>query len=314
MAVLSVREKFDRRRSSSKDGKLSHVRVFLVTVDDPADGPGVALFADDGTNAVPRENVDTWPGNSFLRCVSVEAEPVSGSARHFEVTAEYETTTAEEQAEDPLSRPAKVSYSFQESTEAYFYDCSPAPDDWNAVENGPWKGKPVTTSAGDAFEDSFEREAHQLVITVVRNEVSYSPVVADAYSNTVNDADIVIDGTTYPAGTLKLSPICSTKQTERFNSGITVTYFETTYQFKAKADKWRDKPLDYGYNEYVPNADPSKPGKLRLIVGADSVPVKRPWPLDGKGRKKPKATDVGATLEFRPYREISWAPLLFAAA
>jgi len=270
----------------------------------------VALFAD----GVPRENVDTWPGNSLLRCVGVEAEPVSGSALHFEVTAEYETTSTEEQAEDPLSRPAKVTYSFQESTEAYFYDHSPAPEDWNVQKDGPWKGKPVVNSAHDAFEDTFEREAHQLIVTVVRNEASYHPVVADAYSNSVNAESIVIDGIEYPAGTLKLSPICSSKQTEKVSSGMTVTFFETTYQFKCRADGWRDRPLDCGYNEYVANTDPAKPGKLRLIVGADSVPVKRPWPLDGKGRKKPKASDIPAVLEFRPYREISWAPLLFVAA
>ena len=313
MAVISVREKFDRRRSSIKDGKLSHVRVFLVIVDDPTDGPGVALFGNDGTNSVPRENVDTWPGNSLLRCVSVEAEPVSSSALQFEVTAEYETISLEEQAENPLDRPAKVAYTFQESTEAYFYDHSPAPDDWNVLKDGEWKGKPVVNSAGDGFEDSFEREAHQLVITVVRNEVSYNPVIADAYSNTVNDADIVIDGITYPARTLKLSPICGTKNTEKLSSGPTVTFYEVTYQFKARADTWRDKPLDVGFNEYIADADPQKPGKLRLIVGSDSVPVKRPWPLDGKGRKKPKATDVPKVLEFQPYKELSWASLLFAA-
>lgn len=92
-----------------------------------------------------------------------------------------------------------------------------------------------------------------------------------------------------------------------------MTFFEVTYQFKARAEGWKDKPLDCGFNEYIANADPSKPGKLRLIVGSDSMPVKRPWPLDGKGCKKPKATSIPAVLEFRPYRELDWAPLLFTA-
>lgn len=93
-----------------------------------------------------------------------------------------------------------------------------------------------------------------------------------------------------------------------------MTYFEVTYQFKARATGWWETPLDVGFNEYIANADQTKPGKLRLIVSADSVPVKRPWPLDGKGRKKPKATDVPKVFEFRPYRELSWAPLLFVTA
>lgn len=47
--------------------------------------------------------------------------------------------------------------------------------------------------------------------------------------------------------------------------------------------------------------------KLKPIVDVTNAPVKRPWPLNGSGKKQSGDTTVlPVTLEFEPYKKTTW--------
>ena len=298
MAVISVNEKHDRRRSSYRDGRKVHVRVFLVTTDDINDGTAVAMSADDGTTRVPHYG-QSYPGEPGMTVASIEADPWQGSGTHFEVVVEYTSGEFIGPPGNPLDRPPEITWGNTEATAPYFIDRSNPP-------------KPVVNSAGDPFDQFLEREEGEMVITITINEETHDAADADTYSHTINPGPVLIDATTFAAKTLKLSPIQATKVTERVeeNGAVqTFTYYRRTYTLKARRQGWDDKPLDVGTNEKV--GDLANGFKLRPIVDGTNLPVKRPYPLNGEGRRKPNPTDTPAELEFRPYELKDWAGLKF---
>lgn len=293
MAVTKVREKFDRRRSSLRDGKRVHTHVYLVVTDDVADGTAAALTADDGTNAVPAYR-SAHATNPALLALSIDAEPVANTPFHFDVTVEFSAPASNiHQDEDPLGRPPEVVWGGEEVTEPYFEDTA---------------GNAVVNSAQQPFEQYRERESGKTVITVTRNEAAFDAVVAAGYRHTLNDDDVTIDGTTYPAGTLKMSPIAAQKATEVwFDAGVetTTTYYRVTYTVKHDAAGWYDTLLDVGFQELVG-------GQYRDIKGANNLIVTRPYPLDGSGaRNAVPDPDPHPTVTFEPYAEADWSPLAF---
>jgi hypothetical protein len=297
MAVVSVRERFQSRRASYRDGVLTHVREWLVRCSDPTDGPAVALTADDGSRRVPPPFTG-HPRDPGAKLTSLEASPHENSDVLFLVSGEY-TTTRLGLPPNPLDHPPEVSYSFTDGTEAYFIDHS-TPDP-----------KRVTTSAGDPFETYLERETGELVINITTNEDSFNVVDMDELKHSTNNGPIIIDGVTFAEGTLKLSPPSAQKVIETVEGeGGAVqrfVYYRVSWQLKARKACWNDKVLDAGTNELVPDGDITKPPKLKPIVDGASLPVKRPWPLDGSGRKRSSPTDKPAELEFVPYKPGSWS-------
>lgn len=305
MAVLSVKEKTDRRRSSYKDGKVTHVRVFQVKLDDPRDGTAVALTANDGTNRIPSPG-DNYRGTSVS---SIEADPVPNSAVHFEVTVESTDGDIEQFETHPLSRPAQISWSGSETTEPYFMDEG---DDQE-------ESKPVVNTALDPLEQFLERERGEMVITITRNEDYHDAAEADEYSHTTNLDYVTIGTTTFAPKTLKLSPIQAATATESWQ-GLTVEFYQKTYTLKARRQGWDDKPLDLGFNELFEatvtgqNGQPQIVKRKRPIVDANGLPVKKPVPLDGAGKAlvllpSMLPTETVVPLRFRPYRKVSWAPI-----
>lgn len=311
MAVKSVKQRHERRRSTFRDGKLVHTLVFMVTCDAIGDGPATAITA----SGVP------GPGSYLVgvlpkaKLSGKDCDPVQGSGMHFDVVCEFTQVDDPEKPDNPLEAPPEFSWTYAETTEPYFID--ETPDDVSTPDgkHGP---RPVVNTAGDAFENFMDRESGVLTITMTRNEATYDPSVLDAYKDTVNKNAVTLDATTYAAGTLKLSPITATKQYatlhDETHDGTKIIYYKRVYVFKARHEGWRDHPLDIGFNELVPDpSDPNKPGKVLPIVDSAGLVIKKPWPLDGHGRKKPKATDKPEVLEFRPYKEMDWTPINLVA-
>jgi hypothetical protein len=294
MAVSNVHERFQARRSSYRDGKMVHTRKWIVTCDDIQDGTAVALTGVPGPGA--RHNKDT---TAIL--TGLEASPHENNDKIFLVQGEY-TTLVFGLPADPLKRKPTISYGSTEFTTPYFLDKS-KPDP-----------KPVVNSSGDSFESFLEHEDGELTLTITVNEATFSPVAMDDFKHTKNLNAVTIDGTVYAAGTLKLSPPTATKVTESVEgAGGTVedfVYYSVTYVLKAKKDGWDDVVNDVGLSEFIPDpSDPKKPGKLRPIVDATKLPIKKPWPLDGTGKKKTNPGDTPATLTFVPYAPVDWSAL-----
>lgn len=286
MAVLSVKELHDKRNSATEDGVTTHRRGWLVVCDDPADGTAVALVA----NGIPNEG-DTYNGATLIR---KEANPKDDSRTIFVVDGEYtdDPGEIEDMGVSPLDRPAEISWDYEEATAEYSKDHTTP------------TAKAVTNSAGEPFDPWPARDDGWLVITVTKNEATHDPAAADALKNTLNSAIVTIDGKTYAAGTLKMSPIRAAKITERFN-GADVNYYRKTYILKARAAGWNHVLLDVGFNEKVGN-------EWKPIKDQDGEPVRMPWPLDGAGVKKASPTDVPAELTFKPYASNAWTGITFA--
>jgi hypothetical protein len=302
MAVLRVKELHQRRRSTIRDGKLVHLRVWLAVTDDIHDGTAVALVADDGTNRIPFYK-EQYPGRPTCLVSSIEANPVQKSGKHFEVQVEYTDTDLEAIPVHPLEREPDISVGASEGTAPYFMDCSDPP-------------KPVTTSTGEAFDQFFERETGELTITYTSNAADFNMNEMETYSHTVNLDAVILDYTNvFAPGTLKLSPITAAKTTETW-MGSEVTYYKRTCILKARRQGWRDKPLDVSLNETVEEQDIINGStlivkKLKPILDKSGAPVRKPYPLDGAGKRKPSATDKAAELDFKPYTEKPFGPLNF---
>jgi hypothetical protein len=296
MPVVSVRERFQARRSSYRDGKLTHVREWLVKCDDPTDGTAVALTANDGTRQIPPPYTG-HPKDPSAKLTGLDADPHENSDRIFVVKGEYVTLNVGLPA-NPLDRPPEVSYTFTDATEAYFIDHS-APDP-----------KRVTNTAGDPFETYLERETGELVINITTNEETFNVVEMDELKHTTNAGPIFIDGVTFAEGVLKLSPPSAQRIIETVEGeGGTIQqfkYYRVAWTVKARKAGWKDVTLDIGTNELVPHpTDATQPPRLRPICDGASLPVKKPWPLS-EGRKKPSPTDMPDELEFVPYEPADW--------
>lgn len=325
MAIISVKEKHERRRSSVKDGQRSHTRVFLVTTDNIQNGPAAALNANDGDMAIPQAGAEHPSGDGTL-VNNIEAEPHQDSGIHFNVTVEYGGEEDEESGgggtpvgDDPTLSPVEISYGAAEATESYFLDQSPQPDEWDVMTYGPWQGRPVVNSAGEPFDNFLERDVSELVITIVSNEAGYDANAMELYSNTINAGPVLIDGVTFAPGTLKLSPITASRHSWVDSGGNADIYYRLTKTLKARRQGWVDRMIDTGVNEldYTGDEPPiiafGEPHDVNLvpIMNGAGLRVSKPWPLNGKGKKRLRPDEPPAVLTFQPYRAADWSALKF---
>ncbi|HEV2294098.1 MAG TPA: hypothetical protein VGR35_09580 [Tepidisphaeraceae bacterium] len=297
--VISVRERFQNRRSSFRDGVKTHQREWLVTCDNGTDGTAVALTANDGTRRIPPENT-LHPQDLSARLTSLEADPHQGSDRHFLVKGEYTGTGLMGLPPNPLDRPPEISYSYTEFTKPYFMDRS-KPDP-----------KPVVNTAGDPFEQYLERDDGELVINITINEPTFDVLAMDELKHTKNEGICHIDGTSFAPGTLKVSAPSAQRIIENIEGeGGTIQrfkYYRVTYVVKARKKGWDDEVLSYGLSELVPDPkDPLKPKRLRPIWDGTSQSVRKPWPLDAEGKRMPNPFDKPATQTFVPYDPMDWS-------
>lgn len=297
MAVIDVRERHDERRAEiGSDGKVKYHRALLVRTTDIHDGPAVAL----GASGVPRWR-DQYSDDNDALADQIVCEPWSegGSAtgKHWKIDIDYTYLDDTTLSTHPLARPPEFSYSATNYSEPVFLD-----------ESSP--RRPYVNSCGDPLETVTERNREEQVVSMVRNEETFSPIDSDHYANTSNDAIVTLDGTSYAPDTLLLGMPTATKERELF-AGTEVTYYKVTRQFHTRREGWKDQILDIGYNELVQVPGPS--GTLVYdrspITDATGLRTTRPWPLDGHGHALPEPSGRPATLERRPYRSISWTSL-----
>jgi hypothetical protein len=152
----------------------------------------------------------------------------------------------------------------------------------------------LVNSAGDPLE-GLELEHDDISWTLTK---CYTGLEWDAdrqtYSNTVNESTWS-DG---PAGTWKVNFRGAQKKsiTKTTAGGVNanpgdgsnapyagteeqVEYWETTWEFRYRANGWALKPWDVGFNQLVD-------GERQAIVGSDGKAVKQPVALDSDGTAK----------------------------
>lgn len=275
--MIKVGETFVRRGSRNQLWQRTYERTFTVTTDDPDDGPATvaaALPVGIGDSYVCRNDSD--PG-SF--CQSIDVECTTDDGKGWTAVARYGPYDANLEPANPVERPIKVSWSFARFERPVIVDLD---------------GVPVLNSAGDPFDPPLTIDDSRPILTIVRNEQGFDPLLAYQFKDAVNADAFWGVG----PGIVKVLDI-SDELTKDPDIGW---YHVVTYQFEFNPDGWQAHIADLGYrelnltNELVPI----------LFKG---VPATVPARLNGEGGylEDPDAETV--FLDFNVYRSLPFAPL-----
>jgi len=202
-----------------------------------------------------------------------------------EVDIEYQIPSIPDPGDDPnpLLRASILSSSYEETMESYFEDS---------------KGNPAANSAHQRFENFPMRRNGNLLLQITKNFASFPAVAYDNIKLTLNQSAVTIKGTTYVARTLLFLPATVAETIEQIQ-GQKYHYFVTTFRLLADHKMHLHKIDDRGYNELVND-------QWDTIFNPNGSLPNTPYPLDGKGRKKPKPADKPEIITLEPYAIAEW--------
>jgi hypothetical protein len=262
MSNVWVRETVEERNSGyDASYRRTYTRVFKVLMSSKEDGP-VNVRASTG---VPRlfdgyltsAEFDTGAFVSDIKCDKDKDSPYL-----WKVTVTYSSgdfggggaVDPLRQNENPILRPADVRWGFTKYQRAAEKDVL---------------GRAIINSAGLPFDPPYMIDDNRPVLTINRNELSFSPMQAWDYKDAVN-IDAFMNS---PPQTCKCTDITGDLQWER---GL--AFWRVTYSFEFRPiDGWIFRPMDRG-KAYRDRTS----GKLKAIC-INGVPTSEPMPLNGKG-------------------------------
>lgn len=255
MGIVSVKETYIRTAETNEKFQRTYTRTFTVITDDPWTGPAVVR------EAVPIAIADTYDtGTEYdtgAYCLTKNATCTADDGKQWTVTANY-GPPPENTAGDPLSKPWEIDWSFAP------YE-RPADQDSN--------GAPIVNTVGDPFSTATMRDDSRPVLTIVRNEATFSPALAYLYRDTVNSDDFF--GAS--PGQVKVSNISG----KRDFDPIYGFFWAVTYAFTFDAAGYSKFILNQGFRELDTNT-----GKLKNVT-VQGVPVSEPVLLSKKGQAMP---------------------------
>ncbi|NBX97328.1 hypothetical protein EBQ81_00485 [bacterium] len=165
-------------------------------------------------------------------------------------------------------------------------------------------GGEILNSAGDPLEGA-ERESTEFVLTLTKCYANMAwSGIAKSHTNAVNNAEW--NGS--EARTWKASfRSAQKKEMTSSASDATKIFWEVTWEFHYREEKWDFKPWDVGFNQRVgSDGTPSASGSGRAaILGTDKKPVRSPVALGG-GVALP-AGSAPEALTFKLYREADFS-------
>lgn len=312
MSVISVRELPNRTAEVDEKSGRKYTRVFRVRTDDMADGPIVAFAP-----GIPRRgdvyvdsngNYDYW-----ARCISGSVSPVGENPTTWEVTVHYSSQSPDaslrheyagnklgvpgagetkpgERSEDPLLRPPEVSWSHEDFrrsilTGDFINSATGEVDIEDAV---------IANSAGDPFDPPPEVDDAHLILTVVRNQPFYDPLLAFDYKNAVN-SDTFLG---FPPGVAKVREFTGQSAFENNKA-----FAKVTLRFEFRMEGWDLRLLDAGYAGYW-MADKTVKA---TFVDRFAHPFASISPMDGKGNRLPDGSTDFVYLRWRVNRYMPFA-------
>lgn len=283
MAILSVVELNERSGTSGVENvekgwfwKRAYRRVFLVTTSaktddsivvrnaiDPNTAVGIPTIGSIYQNGAPSGPTLTRDFGSFLQTIDCDEEDrctESGdTGSYWKVTCSYGPYDPAQMPENPMKRPLQVSWSSSIYQTVAYADVT---------------GKAIVNSAGDYFDPPIDMDDSRPLLTVVRAEPGYDPILTYNYKDAVNSGPFW----GMPAGVWKLKD----RRSERVYNTDAGTesgyYYEVTYEFEMNPQGWVKKILDQG---------------LRQLVGVNQVNIKdnngdeitSPVLLNGQGKQ-----------------------------
>lgn len=274
---------------------MSETRIYRVVFNAIPSGASAARDA----SGVPAYGASITTSGVVCYVRDKQATAVDGTALVYLVAVTYESLSSGSRGDeisDPIARPFTVDIEPEEQAEEYTWDAD---------------GLLVGSSAGELFKKGLTRDSSSTLIIITRNEPStgtgaYNPMVKAAYSNTLNNANVVICGTTYNARKCRMKPVKATYIIEG-----SYKYWRVTYTIVVPtsdiATAWDQKVADVG--TYAVSGGITLP-----IRKADGSEYPTPYPLDGAGNAKTLYTDDPATLTFHPYTAVDWTPLALPTA
>jgi hypothetical protein len=278
MAVVSTREMFRGRSRSATFGDVpTYTRVWMVTVDDPANAyqeisaaPGVAWLENH-----PEDE------NAFLTDSSVQQE--GDSPFHYRVTFTYKGLKPDEANPIPTDRPAQFSFSGSLASAPCFWHYP------NPGDNSASSRRIIINTAGDPI-GGLDRDEGEFTVSITKNTLPPFPYAkAQNYVGAVN-SDSWSGGV---AGTWKCMSITGNRKIEEVN-GTQFVYYEVSTTLAYRGTGWDLQTWDVGFNEIV--------GGQRKKIMAGSEPVSEPAALSSGRAKAPgQPPDM---LMFRIYKSL----------
>lgn len=268
---------------------------WLVTVNDKSDGGSIALQAADLPSYGEAHPNDA---DAYLRRLYVVG-PHEGARLIWHIAGVYRTDTNDTREADPLDELPDIEWTSWAEPRILDYD-----KDGDAIVN----------SAGYPFDPGLEWEVHYPLLTITRNENDYDPAEADAYRDTVNNAQITIAGLAAAAKTARMLEYAGRNAQRRGNIFFVVrrqiAFRRIVAASSINAENgaggsvtpagWDVLLLDQG----IYDAADSR------IEDADAEVVVAPVPLDGAGAKLSNpGPSTCIFLRFEAAEEKNFSPL-----
>jgi len=295
MSVVSVAEIHDGQGAQEKDGVITCVRVYNVTISEPSSTGGLEALQAGG---VP-ERGDKYPlkpdNKGTPICVGKSAVVADSTRRMYRVSVEYtnearrvEINTQEDPDVAPWDRDPQHTYDVREYSEPLLVDRSATP-------------LPVVNAAGEPFSPPQEVEAVYPTITVSRASLAYNQTTAQGLIGSVNSAEVTINGHAYAAGTVRLLKWAGVESEWIDNgTGDQQTYYDERIELEVHPAGFDLQVVNQGYHVLTPEGIPSR------IVFADGQPPAVPQYLAADGKS---ITGTPNYLTFRPYAWADWTAL-----
>jgi hypothetical protein len=264
-------------------------RIFQATTDDPHIGSfavRAAFSAATGVQigsiySIGVDGVDAWfEEDTGAYCVNIDAQCTSGDGLTWQIVVEYGPW--EEVPENPLDADEEIEWGFAQFERVVDFDRD---------------GDAIVNSAGDPFDPSVTADDSRPVLSITRNEATFSAGLADDYRDTVNDATFFGAA----AGTVKCTAITGKRL---FDASIGY-YWQIHYEFHFNRDGWSKTLLDRGYIQIV--------GGVRQQILVSGAQPPEPMLLNGAGG----LMAVGGTptgLTFDIYPEADYTVFAFTGA
>jgi hypothetical protein len=283
-----------RQVTGNRNEGAVYTREFLVRVNSPA----TSLI--DITNSPGLAYGDKHPDDQTVFLDSYSGKPADDSGLLYLCSYEYRKQDPQDQAAENAGggdQPGGLDF---------------RPPVWGGTSSVVTRpiykdidGDTMTNSAGEPLED-LEAEQAEEKLTLTQYYLTHGEWMglARSYTNAVNE-DLWNGGA---ARTWKCQG-CSKKLNIENRNGVTVIYWEVTWEFAYKADEWTLKPWDIGFHQLVNSeGDPEPYGSLRAqIKGQDKKPVRKPVGLDCSGVAVPAGAKP-CELEFFIYEEMAFVP------
>lgn len=287
MSVTSLTEESPPDFRETTTGGIAITRTLIAKCTSRDDGP-LAIRAHASCPVKGSSYTYGSESDSSIVCtgVSIAAKPdlTSGFAgsKVWIVSATYSNTvdsgSVGEDEEDPLDDPPVYEFSFAKYQIPALEDI-----DGEAIKNG----------ADEAFDPPYLVDENRPIVTVTRNELSFSPAVAVEYQDAVNsDAFAGVD-----PGVAKIVGISARTATRG-----SVSYFVVTYEIEFRWQGWNPtRILAIGYRYRLNETGPSMNYVDPVTKQAPTTPIL----LQLNGLESPPVDGVRPTFwhEFTFYRE-----------